>query len=299
MAVIAGLVTACTAIAPTSLAPSADSTILGSPSPSIGQPGSPMSSPSVLALASVAPTESATPSAVPSSDASASPATSGTPPPKPTLDPGKWREIGYTMSVASPIAVGHTASVAVRVVAGPTCSIHVRYPSGTSPGGLGAHTFSKQGSWTWKWTIPTSAGLGTASVNVACTYAGISKPGSGSFRIVEPTPPTPKPSPLPVWGITVDAPASAKAGTPATFHGHVTGHPPVGMYAIDLYCWASGQNPGGDYIDGMGVNVFDVRDFSVDFTFAFAGAGHWRVTCSATGKPTPKRVGGAIDITPP
>jgi len=110
-------------------------------------------------------------------------------------------DVGWVASgPQSPILQGDTQRYEIDgLPAGPTCRVAVRYPSGTTQSGLNAHTFSAAGSWVWKWAVPSTAGLGTATLTSTCTYAGITRGGDATHFTVSTFP---QPTTDPNWTVT-------------------------------------------------------------------------------------------------
>lgn len=131
-------------------------------------------SPSLVAAASPTAETTPTPSAPPT------PPPTATPKPQPTLD---WEGSPIGMGVSpDPTSLGKTVRVEVVVAIGPTCVLKVKYPSGSNAS-LPKPTRPDARHWVWKWTIPQSAGPGTAKVTATCTYAGVARRGTGTFTI--------------------------------------------------------------------------------------------------------------------
>ena len=201
--------------------------------------------------------------------------------PAPTLD---WAEVGYAVGVRDPVALGGTARVELDGPVGPICTLSAKYPNGKSAS-VGSPSHPKSGAWVWSWTVPTTAGLGKATIAFACTYAGFTKPGSDSFKLVAALPtPTPKPTPTPTWSISgsVNSPVSANNGT-LTFAGHVNGTPPPGIAPIDLYCRFYVTYSGYDQLIASEGSV-QTRDFTLAGPIGYPTPAtyHWHVTCAAT-----------------
>lgn len=76
-------------------------------------------------------------------------------------------------SLTSPITPGANASITVRTVATASCTIEVVYGGKKSTdSGLVKRVADDYGMVTWAWTVDADAPLGTAPVNVYCTYNG-------------------------------------------------------------------------------------------------------------------------------
>jgi hypothetical protein len=199
----------------------------------------------------------------------------------PTLD---WAEVGYAIGVRDPVALGGNARVELDAPVGPTCTLSAKYPNGKSAA-VGSPSHPKSGAWVWSWTVPTTAGLGKATISFGCTYGGLTKPGSDSFQLVAALPtPTPKPTPTPTWSISgsVTTPVSAKNGM-LTFTGHVNGTPPPGIAPIDLSCRFYVTYSGFDQLIASEGSV-QTRDFTLAGPIGYPTAAtyHWHVTCAAT-----------------
>jgi hypothetical protein len=205
-----------------------------------------------------------------------------------TVDPAAWQATGWTArGPISPIAVGASQRFEIDgLPAGTTCSIAVHYPSGSTQGGLSAHTFTFAGSWTWQWTIPSTAGSGTASLLNTCTYAEIRKGSDPLPFDIAPPPATPRPTPSPRAIPTptpVDYPPSAPTGLTAT---------PISCNEIDL-SWNPSTDTDATPVVGyriyrenvsykIGITTTDYQDFNVNpgpiyeyYVVAYDGAPLW------------------------
>ena len=260
-----------------------------SPAPSSSFTPAPETEPAAQASASAGP---ATASPVASDTATHAPVAT----PGPTLD---WVNVGYAVGVRSPVALGGKARVELDAPVGPSCTLTARYPSGGSAN-VGSPTHPKAGQWIWSWTVPQSAGLGSASIAFGCTYAGLTKPGTDAFQIVAALPtPTPKPTPSPTWSLTGSvAPNPIAAGGTLTFTGHIGGTPPPGIAPIDLNCGFFWTENGYDWPIASDGSV-QTRDFTLAGTIPAAlgqGSHAWHVTCTATENQGSKTASGTFDV---
>jgi hypothetical protein len=264
---------------------------LGGVMPSSGSTAEPTTGVTVTAESSLvaghetAPASPGAPSMSPAASAGLSPMPSGgtgpTAKPTPTLD---WVNVGYSVGVRDPVALGAKAKVTILAPVGPTCTVAARYPNGKSAS-VGSPTHPRAGAWVWSWTVPSTAGLGSARYSFSCTYAGLAKPGTGTFDIVAAaSTPTPKPTATPTWSISgaITSPVSRSNGT-LTFTGHVHGTPPPGIAPIDLYCQLFVTYGGTDTLIDQNGSV-QTADFALAGPIGYPSAGTyaWHVTCAAT-----------------
>lgn len=287
------LLAACTAGATAS--PDLSDSSVASPSPSFSAEAS-----FNVTAATASPSEA--PSADPSTAAepTVSPPAAATPgpTPRPTLADGQG---GYALGVRSPVAIGGAAQIKIVAQAGETCSVGVRYPSGGSAGGLDPHTFRTNGTWTWNWTIPSSAGLGTAIVKTDCVLLGTSFPGAGKFSIVTVVPtPTPRPTPTPLWGITGSVVDPVHVPGLVVFSGHVTGDPPPGIAPIDLRCELRVSDTLHGQLGFVQDGSVQTRDFGLSLAIVIpvSGTATWKVSCFPTA-PGSRSVSGTLQLVMP
>jgi hypothetical protein len=167
--------------------------------------------------------------------------------PTPTLD---WENIGYMVGAKSPVALGAKAKVTIQAPVGPICSLTGHYPSGGSAA-VGSPAHPKAGAWVWSWTVPSSAGVGTATMKVKCTYQGLAKPGDASFDLVAAAP---SPTPKATWSMQVTtAPIFYSNSDAPVFHVHISGtfpKPDLSPFAsagftFSLGCSTSGWEKNG------------------------------------------------------
>ena len=238
--------------------------------------------------------ESATPSPSPAPSPPPTPEPTLGPTPGPTLD---WVNVGYAVGIKSPVVRGSKANVTITAPAGPTCTLAVTYPGGAAAN-EGSPSRPSAGKWVWSWTVPSATPLGTAAVKFSCTYTGLAKPGTGTFKIIAAAPsPTPPPTASPTWSIsgTVNSPVPAANGT-LTFSGHVNGTPPPGIAPIDLNCHLFVTIGGVDWDIASDGSVQTVN-FSLAGPIGYPSPGtyHWHVTCAATENAGSRSTSGTFE----
>jgi hypothetical protein len=81
------------------------------------------------------------------------------------------------------VAIGEKASSKLHDIhVGPVCSASITYKSGTVQT-LPTHTFASEDGFQWTWTVPSTAGVGTATITTKCTWGGDKLTGAVDFEV--------------------------------------------------------------------------------------------------------------------
>jgi hypothetical protein len=268
-------IAACSGSAPSSV-PTAPVTPGTSPLASVDATQSAVSSAAPSTAASLGAAPSVEPSLTPTIEPTAKPST---PKPEPTLD---WETIGYAQGFRSPVDLGAKARVTIDAPHEVRCSIKVTYPNGSNAS-LPDPARPDPGKWVWTWTVPKSATSGTAHVKTSCTYLGLAKTGTGTFKIRAPEVPS-------NWSINANMPSTLDSenvnSVPMTVHLNgtlpiVAGHPyqwVVCSLSISSGSGHFGASANGDYTEPDADTLYLQYD-SLYLGPAFIGTGTWTMQC--------------------